>query len=53
MDEEKKRPDPKDLNAIERFYERFRGVPVKYLDIFIGLCVAALVIVLAAGMINR
>ncbi|MCI8809860.1 MAG: hypothetical protein HFF84_06975 [Oscillibacter sp.] len=51
--DEKKRPDRKDLNAIERFYEHFRGVPVKYLDIFIGVCVAALVIVLVMGMINR
>ena len=53
MDEEKKRPDPKDLNAIERFYERFRGVQVKYLDIFNGLCLAALLILVAVGLINR
>ena len=47
------RRDPKDLNAFENFYENFRNVPVKYVDWFIALCVIALVVVVAIGIINR
>jgi len=47
------RPDRSQLNAIENFYENFRRVPVRYLDIFIGLCAAALVLVIALGILNR
>ena len=47
------RPDRSQLNAFENFYENFRRVPLKYLDIFIGLCVAALVGVIALGILNR
>ena len=48
MDKKKKAPpaerrDLSQLNAFERFYEKFRGVPLKYIDIFIGVCLAALV----------
>ena len=39
------RPDHSQLNAFENFYEKFRKVPLKYIDVFIGVCVAALVIV--------
>ncbi len=46
------RPDSGQLNALERVYEHFRRVPVRYLDIFIWLCVAALVIVVAAGVLK-
>lgn len=46
------RPDPSQLNAVERIYEHFRKVPLRYLDIFIGLCVAALVIVVAVGVLK-
>ena len=46
-------PDRSQLNAFENFYENFRRVPLKYLDIFIGLCVAALVGVIALGILNR
>lgn len=58
MDEEKRpekreRRDKSQLNAFENLYENFRNVPLKYLDIFIGLCVAALVLVIALGIINR
>lgn len=54
MDENEKdtRPDPGQLSARERFYENFRKVPVKYLDIFIGVCVAAFVIVVAVGILK-
>ena len=57
MDRDEKRleerPDRSQLNAFENFYENFRRVPLKYLDIFIGLCVAALVGVIALGVMNR
>lgn len=58
MDEEKRpekreRRDKSELNAFENLYENFRNVPLKYLDIFIGLCVAALVLVIALGIWNR
>lgn len=49
-----KRPrrDRSELNAFENFYENFRNVPLKYIDIFIGVCVAALVLVVAVGILN-
>ena len=50
---EQERPDRSQLNAVENFYENFRKVPLKYLDLFIGLCVAALVIVFVLGILNR
>ena len=58
MDEEKRpekreRRDKSVLNAFENLYENFRNVPLKYLDIFIGVCVAALVLVIALGILNR
>ena len=53
---EKKEPatrrDPSQLNAIEKFYEKFRGVPLKYIDIFIGVCVAVFLIVVILGMLQ-
>ena len=60
MEEEKKtpeaekdtRPDRSQLNAFENFYENFRKVPLKYIDVFIGVCVAALVIVVAVGILK-
>ena len=50
---EKPRPDRSQLNAFENLYENFRNVPLKYLDIFIGLCIAALVGVVLLGVLNR
>ena len=41
------------LVSMEQFYENLRKVPIKYLDFFIGLCAAALVIVVALGIWNR
>ena len=53
---EKKEPAPRrapsQLNAIEKFYEKFRGVPLKYIDIFIGVCVAVFLIVVILGMLR-
>ena len=46
------RPDPNDLYPVERFYERFRDVPLRRIDLFIGLCVAALVLVVAVGVLD-
>ncbi len=51
--EKRERPDKSQLNAFENLYENFRNVPLKYLDIFIGLCIAALVLVIALGVLNR
>lgn len=45
-------PDRSQLNAFERLYEHFRGVPLKYLDIFIWVCVIALVLVVAVGILK-
>ena len=39
-------------NAFENFYEKFRKVPLKYIDVFIGVCVAALVIVVLVGILK-
>ncbi len=51
--QKRERRDKSELNAFENLYENFRNVPLKYLDIFIGLCVAALVLVIALGVMNR
>ena len=58
MDEEKRpekreRRDKSQLNAFENLYENFRNVPLKYLDMFIGLGVAALGLVFVRGIMNR
>lgn len=46
------RPDRSQLNAFENFYENFRKVPLKYIDIFIGVCIAALVVVILVGILK-
>ena len=55
MENEKKDPrrDPSQRNAIEKLYEKFRGVPLKYIDIFIGLCAAAFFAVVILGMLKE
>ena len=45
-------PDPSQLNAMEKFYERFRGVPLRNIDIFIGICAAAFVVIVVLGMLK-
>ena len=52
LKERDERPDPDQLNAVEKFYERFRGVPLRHLDVFIGCCVAALILVIVLGMLK-
>lgn len=49
---ESARPDRSQLNAFENFYENFRKVPLKYIDIFIGVCITALVIVVLIGILK-
>ena len=39
-------------NIFQSFYDRFRGVPLRYFDIFIGLCIAAIVIIVAVGVLQ-
>ena len=57
MERNEKKPAPRrdlsQLNAIEKFYEKFRGVPLKYIDIFIGVCVAVFLIVVILGMLRE
>ena len=52
IESEETRPDRSQLNAVENFYERFRGVPIRYLVIFIGICAAAFVLVVVLGMLK-
>lgn len=37
----------------ESIYKGLENVPLKVLDLIIGLCIAALVIVIAVGCLNR
>lgn len=39
-------------NAMQRFYEHFRGVPLKYIDAFIAVCTGALVLLLIWGTLK-
>ena len=39
-------------NSVQEFYERFRGVPLKKIDMFIGICIAAIVLVVIIGMLD-
>ncbi len=38
-------------NAVETLYDKI-NVPVKYVDLFIGLCVAAIVVCVILGMLK-
>ena len=49
---ESARPDRSQLNAFENFYENFRKVPLKYIDIVIGVCITALVVVILIGILK-
>lgn len=44
---------PSQTEGIEDLYGGLQKVPLKLLDLFIGLCIAALVIVIAVGVLNR
>lgn len=39
-------------NVFRGFYDRFRNVPLRHFDIFIGLCVAAIVVVIVVGILQ-
>ena len=51
MDEKKE--EKLDLEETESIYKGLENVPLKVLDIFIVLCIAALVITIAVGVLNR
>lgn len=38
--------------GLEGFYENFRGVPLKYLDAFIVICIVLLIAVIAFGVLQ-
>ena len=38
---------------MQRFYEKFRRIPLKYIDIFIGACLVALAAVVVLGMLKE
>lgn len=40
------------LRGKEKIYEHFRGVPLKALDVFIGLCIAAFIAVVVIGVLQ-
>lgn len=44
--------DMSQLNAMERFYERFRGVSLKKLDIFIVCCIVGIILTIALGVLD-
>ena len=58
MDENKDEKNQKEQSPeqnrrpIENFYDYFKDVPLKYLDIFIGVCIAAIVIFVILGMLK-
>ena len=39
-------------NIFQDFYDRFRDVPLRYFDIFIGLCVGAIAIIIVVGALQ-
>ena len=39
-------------NIFQDFYDRFRGVPLRYFDVFIGLCIAAIVVIMVVGTLQ-
>ncbi|MBQ2751902.1 MAG: hypothetical protein IJF25_04940 [Oscillospiraceae bacterium] len=57
MDENNKQQNPETqnhmpANSVQEFYERFRGVPLKKIDTFIGICIAAIILVVIIGMLD-
>ena len=51
--EEPPKPPEKELTAVQKFYENFRGVPLKYIDALIGLCILVLVVIFVMGALRR
>lgn len=43
---------PVKRRKIEDFYDKFEGVPIKYIDIFIGVCCAAFFVVVIMGALH-
>lgn len=46
-------PPQKQLTAVQRFYENFRGVPIKYIDAVILLCILVLVFIFTKNAFAR
>lgn len=53
MDEKKPEKTGESSAAPESIYENFNKVPLKVLDLIIGLCTAALIAVIVMGVLNR
>ena len=45
--------EPGRVEEAESIYKGLENVPLKVLDIIIGLCIAAFVITIAVGFLNR
>lgn len=43
---------PRPKRPIERFYDKFEGIPLRALDIFIGICIAAFIILVVVGYLK-
>lgn len=41
-----------DRRLVEGIYDKLDGVPIKYIDIFIGICCVAFVVVVILGMLH-
>lgn len=39
-------------NLFHGFYDKFQNVPLRAFDIFIGLCIAAIVVLIVVGMLQ-
>ena len=50
--EEQQSEKREELAPVEKFYERFRGVSIRHLDIFIAACIGALVLVVLLGVLD-
>ncbi len=49
---QKKQEEVSKRNVKENFYENFRNIPVKYLDILIGVCGVAILVCVILGMLQ-
>lgn len=52
-EDEETAPPQKKLTAVQRFYENFRGVPIKYIDAVILLCILVLVFIFTKNLFVR
>ena len=52
-EKENQRGKPDHAEEIDDSERRLQKIRLKVLDVFIGLCIAAIVIVIAVGFLNR